>query len=731
MPITYGVFVCGYLAIIGFPLATGFWTKDKIIESALDKGGTSGWILGIVALLGAGLTAFYMTRALVMTFHGERRWEDDVHPHESPRIMTWPMIALAALALVGGYLLIFGAGVQHWLTPSVGPSGRGGRAHRVSRRAHASSPCSSSRSAPPARGSPSAGGRSRSTQPVGVSPDHDCRAPASSTAEAFNEAVLERPGLWLDAGPGLLRQQGSRRCGQRRRRRIRRRLRPIAPDADRIRAQLRAVDDGRRGRRHRGPARGEVRLMHNFALVGLVLVPLVGSLVVFALPKHDAKLAKQVTLFVLPGDPRLHDRPRRAIRHRRAPAVPVRRAAGSGSRSLGVHLAFGVDGIALVLVVMSAVLVPAVILASWNSFDGRREAEEIGTPKRSVRAYFGLLLLLEFFMVGVFTATDVFLFYVFFEAMLVPMYFIIGSFGGPRRQYAAMKFFLYSLVGGLLMLAAVIGLYVTAGKGTFSFSDLIGSIPDNATQKWLFLGFFIAFAIKAPLVPFHTWLPDAGAEAPAGGAALLVGVLDKVGTFGFLRYCLPLFPDASRYFAPTILILSVIGILYAAFLAIGQRDMKRLVAYTSVAHFGFIGLGIFAFTTQGGTGAVLYMVNHGFSTGVLFLVVGLLIARGKSRNVADYGGTAKVTPMLAGAVPAGRALGAGAARHEHVRQRVPRAGRHVHAAQGAGDARHRRHHPRRALRAVALPAHHAGRGHRQGHGSSATSTCARHSRSAR
>jgi NADH-quinone oxidoreductase subunit M len=232
--------------------------------------------------------------------------------------------------------------------------------------------------------------------------------------------------------------------------------------------------------------------------------------------------------------------------------------------------------------------------------------------------------------------------------MLVPMYFIIGSFGGPRRQYAAMKFFLYSLVGGLLMLASVIGLYITTGSRTFAIADLIGQVPDNATQKWLFLGFFIAFAIKAPLVPFHTWLPDAGAEAPIGGAALLVGVLDKVGTFGFLRYCLPLFPDASTYFAPTVLVLSVIGILYAAFLAIGQRDMKRLVAYTSVAHFGFIGLGIFAFTTQGGSGAVLYMVNHGLSTGALFIVVGLLIARGKSRSVDDYGGAAKVTPILAG-----------------------------------------------------------------------------------
>jgi len=293
--------------------------------------------------------------------------------------------------------------------------------------------------------------------------------------------------------------------------------------------------------------------------------------------------------------------------------------------------------------------VPCVVLSSWGSFDTAEFAEERERPKRSPKAFFGLVLLLEVFMVGVFAATDVFLFYVFFEAMLVPMYFIIGSFGGPRRQYAAMKFFLYSLVGGLLMLASVIGLYVTTGSRSFAITDLIGKVPDGATQKWLFLGFFIAFAIKAPFFPFHTWLPDAGAEAPVGVAVLLVGVLDKVGTFGFLRYCLPLFPEASRYFAKTILILSVIGVLYAAFLAMGQRDMKRLVAYTSVAHFGFIGLGIFAFTTQGGTGAVLYMVNHGLATGLLFIVVGFLVARGKSRQIGDYGGAASVTPRLGGA----------------------------------------------------------------------------------
>jgi len=386
--------------------------------------------------------------------------------------------------------------------------------------------------------------------------------------------------------------------------------------------------------------------MHNATLLILLAIPLVASLAVFAGPAENALLAKQITLGASTA----------CFAYSVVLAASFKTAGDRFQfaaswiwiKALGVHFAFGVDGIAVVLIAMATLLVPTVVLASWNTFDSVEGAEEVEPAQRSPKIYFGLLLLLEVFMIGVFAATDVFLFYVFFEAMLVPMYFIIGSFGGPRRQYAAVKFFLYSLLGGLLMLAAVIGLYVTAGKSSFAFSDLVGAVPSGASQKWLFLGFFIAFAIKAPLVPFHTWLPDAGAEAPAGGAALLVGVLDKVGTFGFLRYCLPLFPSASRYFARPILILCVIGVLYAAFLAMGQRDMKRLVSYTSVAHFGFIGLGIFAFTTQGGTGAVLYMVNHGLSTGVLFIVVGFLIARGKSRMVSDYGGAAAVTPRLAG-----------------------------------------------------------------------------------
>jgi NADH-quinone oxidoreductase subunit M len=376
-------------------------------------------------------------------------------------------------------------------------------------------------------------------------------------------------------------------------------------------------------------------------LLLMIAVPAIGAAVVAALPRGRDLLAKQVTLGVSLVVLLL------AVLATVAFDVGGERfqltTAVDWIPDFGVQFALGVDGIALVMLLLIGVLVPVVVGASWR--------DEL-PGGRSMTAYFAWLLLLEAFMVGVFAATDIFLFYVFFEAMLVPMYFIIGSFGGPRRQYAAVKFFLYSLVGGLIMLASVIGLYVVSnsqlGEGTFAFDALRQLEIDPGVQKLLFLGFFIAFAIKAPLVPFHTWLPDSGSEAPIGGAVLLVGVLDKVGTFGFLRYCLPLFPDASRYFAPFVLVLSVAGILYAALLAMGQSDMKRLVTYTSISHFGFIALGIFAFTTEAGTGAVLYMVNHGIATGLLFLVVGMLIARGGSRQIGDYGGIAAKAPKLAG-----------------------------------------------------------------------------------
>ncbi len=368
----------------------------------------------------------------------------------------------------------------------------------------------------------------------------------------------------------------------------------------------------------------------------LTVAPLVGAVVVALLPRSRPVLAKQVALgwsllvlalsvvmwvtFQVGGD--------RFQFRESYPWIP----------NWGVNFTFAADGIALVMLMLIAVLVPLVILASWH------DAE---SSKRSVPVYFALLLVLECTMIGVFAAADVFLFYVFFEVMLVPMYFLIGSYGGHQRQYAAVKFFLYSLVGGLFMLAAVIGLWVVGGK-TFDWVALSEVDISTGAERWLFLGFFIAFAIKAPFFPFHTWLPDAGGAAPAGAAALLVGVLDKVGTFGILRYCLPLFPDAAQWFAPWALALAVIGIIYAALLAVGQNDLKRLVSYTSIAHFGFIGVGIFAFTTQAGTGAVLYMVNHGLATGLLFLVVGMLIARRGSALVSDFGGAGKLVPVLAG-----------------------------------------------------------------------------------
>ena len=318
----------------------------------------------------------------------------------------------------------------------------------------------------------------------------------------------------------------------------------------------------------------------------------------------------------------------------------------------GVHYAVGVDGIALVLIGMTAVLMPVVILASWHDADPGGHGDSAPAPRRSVKTYFALMLVMETMVIGVFAATDVFLFYVFFEAMLIPMYFMIGSFGVGQRQYAAVKFLLYSLLGGLLMLVAVIALYVysTQGghQGTFLFSQLTHLALSTQAERWLFLGFFIAFAIKAPLWPFHTWLPDAATSAQPGAAVLLVGVLDKVGTFGMIRYCLQLFPSASRYFTPLILTLAVIGVLYGAIVAIGQADMKRLIAYTSISHFGLIALGIFVLTSQGQAGATLYMVNHGFATGALFLVAGFMIARRRSQRIADYGGVQKVAPVLAG-----------------------------------------------------------------------------------
>jgi NADH-quinone oxidoreductase subunit M len=309
--------------------------------------------------------------------------------------------------------------------------------------------------------------------------------------------------------------------------------------------------------------------------------------------------------------------------------------------ALGINFQVGLDGISLILILLSTVLVPIVIIGGWNEAEGGRF---------KVKTFYVLLLTLETMMIGVFAATDLFLFYIFFEAMLVPVYFLIGGFGTGARQAAAVKFLLYSLFGGLLMLASIIGIYVISSNQigrTFDFTALQTLKIDSLTENFLFLGFFIAFAIKAPLWPLHTWLPDAAKSATPGTSILLLGVLDKVGTFGMIRYGVELFPNASKTFAPYIIALSVISIVYGATLAIGQKDIKGLIAFTSISHFGFITMGIFALTTQGNSGATFYMLNHGFSTAALFLTAGWMISRRGSSTISDFGGLQRITPLLA------------------------------------------------------------------------------------
>jgi NADH-quinone oxidoreductase subunit M len=311
--------------------------------------------------------------------------------------------------------------------------------------------------------------------------------------------------------------------------------------------------------------------------------------------------------------------------------------------SFAINFSVGVDGLSLVLILMSVILTPIVVLAGWHESEGGRW---------SVKVFYILVLVLETMMIGVFAATDVFLFYVIFEAMLIPVYFLIGGYGSGERAAAAVKFLIYSLFGGLLMLASIIGIYVVsnnAGYASFDITELgeLHTVMSSTTQNLLFLGFFIAFAIKAPLWPLHTWLPDAAKAGTPGTSVLLLGVLDKVGTFGMIRFCITIFPDASKTFTPLIITLSVISIIYGAFLAIRATDLKRLIAYTSISHFGFITMGIFAMTSQGHSGATLYMFNHGFSTAALFIVGGWMISRRGSSTIADFGGLQRVTPVMA------------------------------------------------------------------------------------
>ncbi len=307
--------------------------------------------------------------------------------------------------------------------------------------------------------------------------------------------------------------------------------------------------------------------------------------------------------------------------------------------SLGVTYHLGVDGISLLLVLLTTFLMPLVLLSSWTSVEARWKEFAI------------TMLLLETGMLGVFVALDLFLFYVFWEAMLIPMYLIIGVWGGPNRIYAAIKFILYTLAGSLLMLVAILVLYFHHGAATNTYTFDLPVLaryvlPGGLTQDLLFLAFALAFAIKVPMFPFHTWLPDAHVEAPTAGSVILAGVLLKMGTYGFLRFCLPLFPQASLNWAPVMFTLAVIGIIYGAWVSTVQPDIKKLVAYSSVSHLGFVVLGLFTLTPQGLVGGLIQMVNHGLSTGALFLMVGMIYERRHTRLITEFGGLWKVIPAF-------------------------------------------------------------------------------------
>jgi NADH-quinone oxidoreductase subunit M len=371
-------------------------------------------------------------------------------------------------------------------------------------------------------------------------------------------------------------------------------------------------------------------------LTAALFAPLAGAVLVAAVPAARPALARWLALAASLTALAL------------AVAVAVRFRAGEAGFQLGttadwvpafgVRYRIGVDGVSLPLVLLTTVLAPLAIAGSWRS---------AARP----RGYLALLLVLETAMLGVFVSLDLFLFYIFWEAVLVPAYFLIGSYGGPRRVYAAVKFFVYTLLGGLLMLVGIIALFYLHQKATgtpsFDYDVLRDFDKTPVTQRWLFAAFFAAFAIKTPVWPLHTWLPDAYTEAPTTTTVLLAGVMSKLGVYGFLRFALPLFPDAARDLQPLLFTLAVVGILYCALVAAVQRDFKTLVAYSSVSHLGFIVLGVFALNVQGLQGAVFYMVAHGLLIGGLFFVIGMLEERRGTRRIDAFGGLQQSVPRMA------------------------------------------------------------------------------------
>jgi len=374
-----------------------------------------------------------------------------------------------------------------------------------------------------------------------------------------------------------------------------------------------------------------------FPILSIVIfLPAAGAGLILLLPARRANLIRAVAVVFSLADFLISVPLFFFFQAGRAHPQFVERLSWIGSWGAYYHL--GLDGLSLLLFLLTTFLSWVAILSSWTAI------------QQQVKAYMFFLLTLETGMLGVFASLDLFLFYVFWEAMLIPMYFLIGVWGGPRRIYATIKFVLFTMTGSVLMLVAIIWLYFAhqaqTGKATFDLLELLRTNLAGTTQVWLFAAFGLAFAIKVPMFPLHTWLPDAHVEAPTAGSVILAGVLLKMGTYGFLRFCLPLFPEAVAGLAPVVAVLAIIGIIYGALVSLVQRDIKKLVAYSSVSHLGLVMLGLFSFNVQGIEGGVLQMVNHGLSTGALFLLVGMLYERTHKRMIDDFGGLARIVPAF-------------------------------------------------------------------------------------
>ncbi len=372
-----------------------------------------------------------------------------------------------------------------------------------------------------------------------------------------------------------------------------------------------------------------------FDLLSLVVFfPLLGVLFMFFIPKENHQVLRNSTLFITV----LHFIFTLILLLRFQEGNPYYQFEINKTwiPSLGISYHIAVDGISIFLVVMASFLMPIVILSSYKAIKSR------------VREYMIFMLILETAMIGALVSLDFILFYLFWEMMLIPMYFIIGIFGGDDRVYATVKFFIYTMAGSVFMLVAIIYLYFASGGVSFDLNYILANFNGSSTtQGVLFLAFFVAFAIKVPMFPFHTWLPDAHVQAPTGGSVILAAVLLKMGTYGFIRFAIPLFPDVAYKYAFWIGLFAVIGIIYGALVAMVQKDVKKLVAYSSVSHLGFVVLGIFAFTSLSVTGAIYQMLNHGVSTGLLFLLVGILYERRHTKQIADFGGLSSIIPKFA------------------------------------------------------------------------------------